>query len=88
MRLPILAGRHNRTFHWTAGPHSLVGAAQRARSAVLPLLVSRRSRLAALRALLDVMHLEAVGGPAAGLTPRSTQRGTAEQWIKEGKGVL
>jgi hypothetical protein len=43
---------------------------------------------AALRALLDVMHLEAVGGPVAGLAPRSTQRGPAEQWIKEGKGVL
>jgi hypothetical protein len=43
---------------------------------------------AALRALLDVMHLETLRGQAEGLAPLSTQRGTAEQWIRDGKGVL
>jgi Transposase DDE domain group 1 len=42
---------------------------------------------AALRALPDVMHLEAVRGQAAGLAPLSTQRGTAEQWIWEGNSA-
>jgi hypothetical protein len=40
---------------------------------------------AALGALPDVMHLEAVGGQAAGLAPISNQPGMAEQGIKAGE---